>query len=389
MTDFVARLVTSRTELGDLEEEWRALADAGGADSVFSTPEWQLAWFDAMRDRAAIRVLTVRGGDGALRGLLPLALVDRGRGWRRLRVLELAGETIACGDHLGLVAQRADQERAWGAVESVFTESAGSADLVRMAAVDADGPQFALSARVASVSARAASAWREAAPRIALPETLDALDDLLGASLQRRSRYYARAFTAAFPAAEFPCHRHEESRSGALNRLVALHTARWAGGGVLSDSVMRDFLDHFSRAAAGRQWLRLYEIVHEGRSLGALFAIHWRGTASYYQSGWDPAFAKWQLGELLVMHAIREAVREGCHTFDFLRGAEQYKARFPVTTPALCFSEWTRTRRARRVVAIDGVLRRLLSAGGHWRSRASRLGRRVIGSHAPTSGDSH
>jgi len=53
------------------------------------------------------------------------------------------------------------------------------------------------------------------------------------------------------------------------------------------------------------------------------FALH--DTVYYYLSGYDPDLEKLSIGTILVAHAVEQAVRDGAQTFDFLRGAEEYK----------------------------------------------------------------
>ena len=59
-----------------------------------------------------------------------------------------------------------------------------------------------------------------------------------------------------------------------------------------------------------------------------LYGFWWRDTFAAYQSGWDRAYARDGLGNLLVLHALELAAERGAATFDFLRGTEPYKYRF-------------------------------------------------------------
>jgi CelD/BcsL family acetyltransferase involved in cellulose biosynthesis len=62
----------------------------------------------------------------------------------------------------------------------------------------------------------------------------------------------------------------------------------------------------------------------------------WAGAISYsalgvwgvYNSAFDHARREPAPGMVLMGETIRLAAEEGCHTFDFLRGAEPYKYRF-------------------------------------------------------------
>jgi CelD/BcsL family acetyltransferase involved in cellulose biosynthesis len=113
-----------------------------------------------------------------------------------------------------------------------------------------------------------------------------------------------------------------------FERFLQLHRARWVGrgqSGVLGD----DRVQNFHRDAAQRMLLsgtlRLYALRSRGGIIAALYGFAHRGHTYYYLSGFDPEFAPYSPGTLLIGHAIEEAVREGSANFDFLRGREAYK----------------------------------------------------------------
>ena len=47
-----------------------------------------------------------------------------------------------------------------------------------------------------------------------------------------------------------------------------------------------------------------------------------------YNSSFDPTLAALAPGMVLVWELVERAAKEGCHTFDLLRGDEPYKYRF-------------------------------------------------------------
>jgi CelD/BcsL family acetyltransferase involved in cellulose biosynthesis len=62
-----------------------------------------------------------------------------------------------------------------------------------------------------------------------------------------------------------------------------------------------------------------------------LWGLWFAGVFAYYQSGWLPEYRWLNLGTVLVEEAIGIARELGAVTFDFLRGAEEYKYRFGAT----------------------------------------------------------
>jgi len=113
-----------------------------------------------------------------------------------------------------------------------------------------------------------------------------------------------------------------------LDVLVDLHGRRWNSlgqPGVLRDPGVLAWHAEAMPQLAAAGMLRFYGLTIEERTVGALYAICAKRRTYYYLSGIDPEFASLGLGTILIGHAIDEARREGCTSFDFLRGREPYK----------------------------------------------------------------
>jgi glycosyltransferase involved in cell wall biosynthesis len=113
-----------------------------------------------------------------------------------------------------------------------------------------------------------------------------------------------------------------------LDALFSLHEERWHGSGVLASEEIRAFHYRAAPAFARRGWLRFHGIRLEGRLRAVLYAFSRHGRVYYYLSGFDPALAEYGPGSLLIQEAMRYAMTQGDHEFDFLRGAEAYKYRW-------------------------------------------------------------
>jgi CelD/BcsL family acetyltransferase involved in cellulose biosynthesis len=113
-----------------------------------------------------------------------------------------------------------------------------------------------------------------------------------------------------------------------LNRLVALHQARWqlrGEPGALADPNIQAFHRAAVTNLASRGFLRLYALHLNSAIIAVLYAFADTRRTYYYLSGFDPTYRSLSPGTLLIGHAIEEARREGHTNFDFLRGAEPYK----------------------------------------------------------------
>jgi CelD/BcsL family acetyltransferase involved in cellulose biosynthesis len=113
-----------------------------------------------------------------------------------------------------------------------------------------------------------------------------------------------------------------------VDELCRLHAARWADlgeAGVLADDRLARFYRQVIGAFAAQGWARLYALQQGARVLGVYYGFQYRGAAYAYLGGFDPDFAYFSPGTVLVGHAIEQAVREGAREFHFLRGDEAYK----------------------------------------------------------------
>lgn len=77
--------------------------------------------------------------------------------------------------------------------------------------------------------------------------------------------------------------------------------------------------------------------------IGVLFGFLAGKRMSYYQSGWDPDFARLSLGRLLVAEAVDFGGELGVERFEFLRGDEAYKRQLggePVVDRSWIQKDW-------------------------------------------------
>ena len=67
--------------------------------------------------------------------------------------------------------------------------------------------------------------------------------------------------------------------------------------------------------------------------IAALYNFIYNDTCFYYQSGFDPVWAKFSPGTVLFSLSIQDAIENGMLEYDFLQGDEPYKF------------NWTNTKR--------------------------------------------
>jgi CelD/BcsL family acetyltransferase involved in cellulose biosynthesis len=150
----------------------------------------------------------------------------------------------------------------------------------------------------------------------------DELQKFLSTHARKKLRYCKRSLACTFEDA------NAENLDTFLDALFELHAARWQRRGMpgmLADDVIQRFHREAARAMLEARALRMHAMRSADRIVAVFYGFAHHDTVSYYLSGYDPHLEKYSPGVLIVAHAIENAVREGATTFDFLRGAEEYK----------------------------------------------------------------
>jgi CelD/BcsL family acetyltransferase involved in cellulose biosynthesis len=78
-------------------------------------------------------------------------------------------------------------------------------------------------------------------------------------------------------------------------------------------------------ACLKRDRLRLYCLEISGAVAAMLYFYRFRSRVYLMQSGFDPDFAAWKPGQVLLGHAVEHAIAERHEVLDFLRGDHRYK----------------------------------------------------------------
>ena len=321
--------ITDETSFDGVREEWNALLARSDADTPFLTWEWLRTWWRHVGPRRGLNMLLVRSG-GRLVAAAPLF----NRGWdpRRLRLfrhLSFLGSPLRTGnvgsDYLDFIVDR----DAPGAVEELAEAVAAEGRVLELAQVPAEG-----SACDRLAQPLAAAGWRleqqaaDVCPWIDLSgRTWEAYLAGVGSehryAVQRKLRKVHREHDVFFERATT-----ESDRAEALAWLFTLHERRWRDRGesnAFHTPGLRAFHEEFTRLARERDWLRLYLLRLDGEPVSAFYALRYDDTFSFFQSGFDPAFARLSVGLVTMALSIKAAIGEGAARYDMLHGSEEYK----------------------------------------------------------------
>jgi CelD/BcsL family acetyltransferase involved in cellulose biosynthesis len=313
-----------------LREEWNELLARSEAATPFLTWEWLHAWWNQLGRSFRLHILAVRSG-GRLQAVAPL--VDRGWEPVRLRLFRCAsflGAPMPAGnvgsDYLDVFTA----PDAAGALEEIAEALAAEGRVLELAQVSSQG-----SNAERLVERLATGGWRlqrddrrDACPWIDLDghdweSYLATRGSEHRYAVQRKLRKLNRDFTVRFDLVAT-----DEERRQALGQLIELHEKRWREKGdsnAFHTPALRAFHDDFTRRALENGWLRLYVLRLDGAPAAAFYALRYGDTYSFFQSGFDPAYARHSVGLVTMALSIQAAIGEGARRYDMLHGTEEYK----------------------------------------------------------------
>lgn len=365
----VVRRIESTAEFAGLSAEWNRLLATSSAQSLFLTWDWLYTWWTHLRGDRKLFVLTVRSGS-ELVAVAPLTLaparLDR---LVPFRSLEFLGAGTVGSDYLDLIAGCGWEAAAVDAIADHLTRERLMLQLGRVHRGSALAHRLAVP--LAPLGWTSREAVTDVCPFIGLAgHTWESYLATLGSAhrynFQRRLKNLHRRH-------DVELHRvtSEDERGPALARLVQLHEARWqprGGSEAFCSPGLVSFHEEFTRRALAQGWLRLLELRLDGRPAASLYGFRYRDTFSFYQSGFDPAYAKESVGLVTMGLAIRSAIEEGASEYDLLHGDEIYK------------SQWAhRQRELARLEVYPPRLRGLLyQQAVTWGRTARRTARRLL-----------
>ncbi|MBI3947469.1 MAG: GNAT family N-acetyltransferase [Armatimonadetes bacterium] len=357
-------------DLAGLEPVWRQVLSQDPDATVFQTWEWNSAWWRILRAGARAHVMVAHGQDGPL-AIAPVAIRRAAGG--AFRCVHFLGAGVS--DYLGFIGAPETLPQCVRAFVAALLETRAwhLIDLQQLSpahAARAGLGEGLLPACSGAPPAEARWSAQDVCPVMPLPETWEEAMRRVGKKTRSNIGYYERLLRRDFEVSIGAA--AGDDVPVALEEFFCLHARRWRRRGLPGALYSRRLLD-FHRAVAPELarsgHLALHRLRLNGKTAAALYCFQFRSRAFYYLGGFEPALARYSPGTVLTAHAIRAAISGGCTEFDFLRGREPYKYRWPVEERTNC----------RLVIPRRGSSRsRLALRWSAWQQRALSAARTVL-----------
>lgn len=320
MTVMTALDVRIHTEVDVFDlPEWRDLLERDVDKHIFSTPEWQRAWWDELGLGKELLVLTMhRGSD-----LIAIVPLYRKREGER-SVLRFVGG-IDLTDYLGPVCTAQDEPDvaealvAWLSTSDIEWDEFdahnmpvpfGFADYL-VESADRAGFGFGLEQEETTAILKLPSDWEA---------YLALLDKKQRHELKRKRRRFLREQPDMVVRTATA-----ETLEADLKAFVDMHRGTEGMKGHFMKSEIATFFERIAHVFMPLGWLRLDLLEIGGTPVASTFGFEHGDTLYLYNSAYEPDFARLSPGLVLVSTLIEKAIEEGVPTFDLLRGPERYK----------------------------------------------------------------
>ncbi len=304
-------------------ESWDALSEECGLP--FCSPSWTLSWWrNVPNSGAALRVVVVRDGD-ELVAIAPFYAECRPGRPTRYRLL-----SATTSHRVEPLVKPGREQEAAQTIARELGKVEPRPDVIRFESIDAARrwPALLTESWPGRRKPWMVREWSGPAPTVALDgTTFEAW--MKGKSRNFRSQAGRMRRRLEARGATFRVAETEEELQRGLEGLARLHYARWRDRGgslALDPSIERALME------AGRELLRsgrfrLVTIEAEGHAISAHLFVAAGGEVSYWNGGFDEAWAADQPSMRALVVAIEDAFARSDRRFDLGGGAEPYKYR--------------------------------------------------------------
>lgn len=360
----VVSTVTADSDFEALRTDWNRLLGRTPDANPFLSHEWLHSWWMSYRPHARLMILLARRG-GELVGIAPLMLQITRLMALPLRTVRFVGDGTWESDHMNVLVDATCQQAVLRAfcsqLDAIGWDLLELNQLPQRSSVTSD--------LLALIGARWPVVRIEevACPFALLPDKADdvmkRLPSRMRSSLRASQRRLAAEHTLWFGE-----HSQEGNLADGLAALYVNHASRWAAKGqvgVFVDSRKRELYERVSRLFMERGWLRFYYLRLDDKVVAQQFCFEYGNRVMLLQEGFDFAWAKENVGNLLRLMVFEHLAGQGGKIYDFLAGTSRHKATWSTGTDfdlrVLCVKRSLRGQLYRLARAVIGRWRAVRS----------------------------
>jgi len=312
----------SVTEFDGLCAEWNELLSRSACDSVFLRWEWIHTWWGIFQRKKRLVILTARR-EGLLCGVAPF-YIDQ-VGLLRLRTLKFCSDELS-PDYMDIIAEKGQEVDVVRDIVNDIFQRRSQWDLIALDNLRAESALLSHPSLFQGYVSTFQVSNR--CPYIKIDRAFDDYcsdrSELRSFSLKKKLKHLLEEKKVKHEIAS-----DKESLSRGLRDLFLLHEKRAKNKKIRSNFLsadVRQFHQELSRYFFNEKILSLHLLCDGQVPISAIYGFIYKNKYFYFQTGFDPAYAKWSAGAVLLYFCIRRAFEDNLREFDLLKGAEGYKS---------------------------------------------------------------
>ncbi len=283
----------------------------------FVSPPWLKSWMHRLGTAVTPFMQAVRDGDTVL-GIAALSIDENDR------TVSFIGDATVC-DYLDfVVAPGREAEFFTGLIPDLRRKRIKA---LKLESIRADSYALTvLKGLAAQLECRLTVRQQDVALSVLLPDSWEAYLRQLSSKhrheIRRKLRRMHDAGRIAYHLAE---HRPDVEKT-MQTFLLHFRTNRPEKAAFMTPGMavfFRTLASHLSEAGM----LRLFSLTIDGVSAAEVLCFDFRSTRYLYNNAYDDHFSPLSVGVMSKVFSLRDGIRSGLKTYDFLKGAEAYKYR--------------------------------------------------------------
>ena len=327
MTDAVyISEVCSDAEFLALRNEWNELIDRDERATIFQTWEYQYHGWRIFAGAVGLNLLLIRDETGALIGCAPLGTQVVRVGPVNVRVLGFA--CIKYSDYCDVLLRPELSGAALAALQKWLLSNLSRWDVVWLGPLREDSWLFTCRDQLLrDVELPVRVSPYGVAPYLRFQPDWTSYDQALSRSTASSTRNKVNKLFRRYDG------RFDEVANGRFDKDIELFfdlhgrrmRDRYELSGAFPERRAQDGFRALVKELSAEGLVRFHTISAGQQAIGSLCTFEFRGTVSYFQSGFDPEYQHLSPGTLMHALRINGAMKDGASEYDLLTGAEPYK----------------------------------------------------------------
>jgi len=318
------RDINTFKELQNLKPTWNDALQKSKDNTVFSTWEWLSCWWKHFGEGRQLRVLVAQEKEEIL-GIAPLML-SRYNFMQIGKIAKIEFLGSPHSDYNNFILLKSEKECIKLMLEYLMAQP--DWDFLQLRDVHDESLSLKLLYEV-----RANQSWNlefrvdTLCPYITISISFSDFMNRLGPNIRANIRRQMRKLQKKYRVS-IKTHADFGSINKAMNTFFDLHQKRWTAKGepgAFASKTIRDFHIDIARRFAEKNWLSLYFLAVDDKSIAAEYSFCYDQKVYHYLSGFDPKFERYSVGNLLRSHIIEVYVQKGYKEFDLMRGYGPYE----------------------------------------------------------------